>query len=109
MIYAFEIDGTICSSGEDSGYHLVVPYPERIKRINVLYDGGHRIIFHSSRGMKETNNKIKLAKELFLELTKTQLKDWGVKYHQLIFGKPHADIHVDTKAMFDTSFFGWRG
>jgi hypothetical protein len=39
------------------------------------------------------------------ELTKQQLKDWGVKYNELIFGKPDADIFVDDKGISDKIFF----
>ena len=38
------------------------------------------------------------------ELTKKQLKDWNVKHHELIFGKPHADVFIDDKAQ---DIFNW--
>ena len=38
-------------------------------------------------------------------LTKQQLKDWGVMYNKLIFGKPDADVFIDDKAMSDKLFF----
>ena len=28
---------------------------------------------------------------------KNILLDWGVKYHNLVFGKPNADIYIDDK------------
>ena len=43
MIYCFDIDGTICTQEID--YSDAKPYPERILRINELYDDGHKIIF----------------------------------------------------------------
>jgi hypothetical protein len=33
------------------------------------------------------------------EFTEKQLKSWGVKYHELIFGKPVADVFIDDKAI----------
>ena len=45
------------------------------------------------------------AKEVLFELTKQQLDDWGVKYHELIMGKPHADYFIDDKAWPDKVFF----
>jgi hypothetical protein len=27
------------------------------------------------------------------------MKSWGVRYHELIFGKPHFDLMVDDRAM----------
>ena len=38
-------------------------------------------------------------------LTEKQLRQWGVKYHELIMNmKPHADIFVDDKAINVASF-----
>ena len=31
------------------------------------------------------------------EQTISQLKSWGVKYHELYLGKPTADVYVDDK------------
>ena len=33
------------------------------------------------------------------EITKRQLKEWGVKYHELRFGKPGGEIYVDDKTI----------
>ena len=38
-------------------------------------------------------------------LTKMQLDIWGCKYHELIMGKPHADMFIDDKAWPDSTFF----
>ena len=48
------------------------------------------------------------AKEVLFDLTKQQLDDWGVKYHELIMGKPHADFFIDDKAWPDKVFFNDR-
>ena len=47
-----------------------------------------------------------LADTMFRELTELQLLQWGCKYHQLILGKPSADIYIDDRAIKDTDFFG---
>ena len=39
------------------------------------------------------------------ELTLNQLEEWNVKYHELILGKPNADVYVDDKAINDLDFF----
>ena len=31
------------------------------------------------------------------DVTEQQFKKWGVKYHNLIFGKPSADIYIGDK------------
>ena len=46
-----------------------------------------------------------VAEDLLRPLTQAQLKMWGVKYHELLMGKPHADIFIDDKASPDYVFF----
>jgi dTDP-glucose 4,6-dehydratase len=31
------------------------------------------------------------------EVTKTQMKNWGVKHHKLLLGKPAANYYIDDK------------
>jgi hypothetical protein len=38
-------------------------------------------------------------------LTKNQLTSWGVKHHELILGKPFADIYIDDGGKTDRDFF----
>jgi len=109
MTYVFDIDGTICSPSSNGDYSDAMPFVSRIKYINLLYDGGHEIVFYTARGMGRTNNDRKKAEKIFSKLTTEQLDQWGVKYNKLYFGKPSGDLYVDDKGMFDTSFFGWRG
>ena len=48
--------------------------------------------------MGRNNNDIAKATADGYELTVKQLKDWNVKYHKLIMGKPSFDIIIDDKA-----------
>ena len=87
-IYCFDIDGTICTiSVED--YSMAEPYPERINQINALYDEGNKIIFNTARGFETGID--------WSDLTKSQLENWGVKFHSLHFSKPAADYYIDDK------------
>jgi len=90
MIYCFDIDGTLCSN-TDGGYERADPYPDIIVRLNALYDAGHRIILYTARGSTTGID--------WRELTEEQVRLWGVKYHELFLGKPHADIYIDDKAI----------
>jgi D-beta-D-heptose 7-phosphate kinase/D-beta-D-heptose 1-phosphate adenosyltransferase len=63
-----------------------------------LYDAGHYIKLFTARGSRNGLD--------FRELTESQLKEWGLKYHELIFGKPHADIYVDNNTKTPEEFFG---
>ena len=95
-VYCFDIDGTICVT-PGAKYHLSTPIYERIQVVNELFQDGHEINFFTARG---TVSGLDLK-----DLTESQLKAWGVMYHKLIMGKPHADVFVDDKAMNDLVFF----
>ena len=90
MIYCFDIDGTLCNN-TDGEYERAEPYPEIIAQVNGLYDVGHQIILYTARGSTTGID--------WRELTEAQLRSWGVKYHELFLGKPHADVYVDDKAI----------
>ncbi len=104
MTYVFDIDGTICTNASPY-YERAMPLADRIKKINTLHDNGHRIICFTARGMGRHDNNASMAIQDFYELTANQLKLWGVKYHQLILGKPSGDIYVDDKGINDENFF----
>ena len=90
MIYCFDIDGTLCSNTEGA-YESAQPYARIIARANALYDAGHKIILQTARGSTTGID--------WRELTENQLREWGVKYHELLFGKPTADVYIDDKAI----------
>tara|TARA_Y100000034_G_C6741033_1_gene328820 strand:+ start:363 stop:716 length:354 start_codon:yes stop_codon:yes gene_type:complete len=91
--YVFGIDGVICTKANK--YEDANPIIERIKKINLLYDEGNKIYFHTSRGMSETNNNGSMAWPQFYRFTRNQLRLWGVKYHRLFLGKPAGDLYIN--------------
>ncbi len=105
MIYVFDIDGTICSKVDDGDYSKAMPYSNRIKTVNRLYDEGNTIIFQTARGMGRSGNSQAFAWTAFERVTRDQLNTWGVKYHSLFLGKPAGDIYIDDKGMRDTDYF----
>jgi len=90
LIYCFDIDGVLCDDllGD---YQNSKPRKDIISKINRLYEEGNIIKIFTGRGSKTGID--------WREFTKKQLESWGVKYHQLIFGKPVADIFIDDKAV----------
>ena len=110
MRYCIDIDGTICSPTVGRDYHKAEPWQDRIKVLNKLYDEGNYIIYFTARAMGRFADlphsvaSVK-AKEVLFELTKQQLEEWGVKYNELIMGKPHADFFIDDKGVKDEDFF----
>ena len=108
--YCVDIDGTICTPTVGRDYHKAQPWKERIKVLNKLYDEGNYIIYFTARAMGRFSRyshsiAAKKAEEVLFELTKQQLDDWGVKYNELIMGKPHADFFIDDKGVKDEDFF----
>ena len=96
MKYCFDLDNTICrTDGKD--YVSSTPLTEIINRINYLYDDGHEIIIFTARGMGKFNGNVKLVYEHYYEMTKSQLDNWNIKYHELILGKPSFDFFIDDK------------
>ncbi len=95
MTYCFDVDGTICTITENHEYHKAKPVPEMVRKINELYDEGHTIKIGTARGQ--------VSGMEFYELTRIQLRDWKVKYHELI-EKTSADFYIDDKAMTPGEF-----
>ena len=104
MKFVFDIDGTICTT-TDGNYSNAKPMIDRIEKNNNLFDDNHVIIYQTARGMGRTNNNVLKSYELFYDLTKKQLDEWGVKYHDLFLGKPAADMYVDDKGVSDVEFY----
>lgn len=96
LTFCIDIDGTICTTTTDHKYELAKPNEQMIKLINKLYDQGHTIKMHTARGMASGME--------FEDITKKQLKEWGVKYHELIMKKPMGDYYIDDKAMTPLEF-----
>ena len=70
-----------------------------IKVVNSLFDEGNYIIIYTARGMSTYSGDSSLAYHHLFSLTRKQLKEWGVKYHQLVMGKIHYDVLIDDKAI----------
>ena len=97
MIIYVDIDETICMSPESRDYSRAVPIMKNIEKINELYDSGNTIIYWTARG---TGSGIDWRK-----VTEKQFQSWGVKYHDLKFGKPIYDLFVDDKNINSERFF----
>jgi hypothetical protein len=94
--YCFDLDGTLCTNTEGE-YEQAVPLPERILKVNELYDKGNRILIYTARGTVTGID--------WHDLTQKQLDTWGIKHHELRLGKPFADVYVDDRGVSDSDFF----
>ena len=85
--FVFDIDGVIAKIQKDLDYALSEPNERMVKIVNKLYDYGNKIILFTARGYVTGKD--------WSQVTKEQMQRWGVKYHELKFGKPNADYYVD--------------
>lgn len=93
--YCFDIDGTLCAQ-EKIDYSIAEPFASRIASVNSLFDDGHRIVLFTARGSRSGID--------WRDATILQLESWGIRYHELILGKPHADFYIDDKAIHPEHF-----
>ena len=85
----FDIDGTICT--QESDYSQAKPIQEVIDKLNKKYDEGYKIVLFTARGTETGID--------WNEITIKQLNLWGVKYHNLLFGKPAGLKYIDDKGI----------
>ena len=87
--YYIDIDDTICTLSIPGDYSSARPILKAINKVNELYSKGNRVTFWTARGTVTGID--------WKYLTETQLEAWGVKYHELKFGKPAYDVFIDDK------------
>ena len=87
----FDIDGVIACLEPTNNYALSEPNRPMIEAINRLHDAGNTIVLHTARGFATGMD--------WSELTRRRLDEWGLKYHELYFGKPNADYYIDDRML----------
>lgn len=87
--FVIDIDGVIAKFEPNLDYEDAQPNMEMIETINRLYEMGNHIVVFTARGYVTGKDWSKTTKEQFIR--------WGLKYHELIFGKPNADYYIDDK------------
>jgi len=97
MIIYVDIDETICVTPSDRDYSKAEPLRSNISKINELYEKGNTIIYWTARGTVSGIN--------WRDLTEKQFNEWGVKFHDLKFGKPNYDLFIDDKNINSSRFF----
>jgi CMP-N,N'-diacetyllegionaminic acid synthase len=85
----FDVDGVVATLTPDNQYDLAVPLTANVRLINLLYEQGHKIVLFTARGSASSID--------WTTVTRNQLRAWGVKYHELLFGKPAADYYIDDR------------
>ena len=100
---AFDLDDVLCHRDEKATgpqkYLTCKPIFEMISIVNKCYEEGMIIKIYTARGQCTFHGDVSKIYANLFELTTKHLREWGVKYHQLIMGKPHYDLLIDDKAM----------
>ena len=111
-IYCIDIDGTLTEPHKGTPFQAI-PIPSRIEKVNKLFDEGATIYLMTARGFVHSSTRYPhdiLAQQREADYhvrsrTEKQLKEWGVEYTKLFFGKPRAWVYVDDRAINDFDFF----
>lgn len=86
MIICCDLDGTLTLEVEGHDYANRTPNIPMIRAIRQHYNCGNRIILFSAR--------LKCDRKVTIDwLTK-----YNVPYHELILGKPKANVYIDDKS-----------
>jgi capsule biosynthesis phosphatase len=97
--FCIDIDGVVCTiKTKEETYADVMPIEGAIENINKLYEEGHYIILYTARHMKTCEGNVGKIINRVGGITIEWLKRYGVKYHELYFGKPWAHIYIDDNA-----------
>ena len=97
MILYVDIDETICRYEGERNYPDALPIEKNIEKINDLYDSGNTVVYWTARGTTTGLD--------WRDVTEKQFSKWGVKYHELKFGKPNYDLFIDDKNIGSERFF----
>jgi hypothetical protein len=83
-LLSVDIDDTLVQSELYEGEYInAKPIVKEIEGLNILYELGYIIILYTGRHWRH------------YEITKAQLKEFGIKYHELIMGKIPGDTIDD--------------
>lgn len=102
MRFCFGLDGTLVtgpSDDEERDYETCKPIAKNIAIARELHEAGHTIIIYTDRGMKRRGGAVAAALADVGRLTFAQLEAHGIPYDEVVFGKPHADVYVDDRAV----------
>jgi hypothetical protein len=98
MRFCFDLEGTLVSDPPSGGFSHCEPIPEAIALVRQLHAAGHRIIITTSCGMDKGLGVDSAIAEMGYN-TFSMLKRFAIPYHEVHFGKPHADVYIDSRSL----------
>ena len=96
----FDLDSTLVYRPTTPGdYNTCRPIQENIDMCNYLKTLNHYIIIHTARRMRTHNGNVGGVIKDIGKLTLDSLHSLNIRYDELIFGKPYADVYIDDKSI----------
>lgn len=96
----FDLDETLVTKPVvDGDYSTCLPIRKNIQLCNYLKRMNHHIIIHTARRMRTHGGNVGAVIADVGRVTLDTLERFGVTYDELLFGKPHADLYIDDKAV----------
>lgn len=105
MRVCIDLDGVIAKIEREKSYGDRTPVEEAAKSIRILKERGHYIIIHTARRMKTHKGNVGAVIADTGRETLNWLHENGIHYHEVIFGKPFADVYIDDNAI---RFYSWN-
>ena len=102
----FDLDGTLVTSpliADD--YSTVKPLEDNIRTCRLLKEQGHTIIIYTGRGLQQSHGNQGVALKNVAKVTFDTLEEFDIPYDEIYFGKPHADVYIDGRAVNPTYSF----
>lgn len=99
LTFGFDLDGVLASLVPDGEYARAEPLAAGIAMARRLHEAGNRVVVYTARGSATGRD--------WTEVTREQLKRWGVPHHAIHFGKPAADFYVDDRMISPATLEAW--
>jgi capsule biosynthesis phosphatase len=100
MRVVFDLDNTLVSAPRVPGdYSTCEPRPSMVKLAQDLAAAGHTIIIWTARRMRTSQGNVGAAVADVGLVTLNELQRLEIPYHEVHFGKPHADVYIDDLAV----------
>ena len=95
----FDLDGTLVTFPQVAGdYSTVLPIHGTIEFLRQMKRMGHTIIINTARRMETCGGNVGAVVAGVGEVTFRTLREFGIPFDELLFGKPIADVYIDDKA-----------
>lgn len=98
--FCFDLDMTLVGVPSVPGdYSSCPPIWQNIQLVQALHKAGHYIIIQTARRMRTHHGNVGAVIADVGAITMGSLAQYGIPYHELVFGKPYAHIYVDDLAV----------